>query len=334
MTKAISAPPLLSATRARLASFISFLRTHPFKSLLILPFILVLAAIPSSTYQPSLKLPLLRAYYQQPPQLPPPPPVPVKDPNAPIPVLSAKGAIIIDPESSSVLFEHNADQLLMPASTTKIMTALVALDTFPLDQVITIDQEEHTIGHTMNLIRGEQITVRDLLYGMLIASGNDAALALALSYPQGGYTGFVAAMNRKAADLHLNHTTYKNVSGVESPGHLTTARDLARLASYALQHDLFAQIVSTPRLVIQSSDGRLTHDLQSTNQLLGMVDGVTGVKTGWTENALECLVISATREGHSIITVVLGSLDRFGESQTLIDWTYQHYTWESIADPS
>jgi len=260
-------------------------------------------------------------------KLPPPPPLPTKSAQAPSLDLQAQGIIAIDTVTGAILFEQNPDIELMPASTTKLMTALVALDAYSLDQIITIDQEDRTIGNTMKLVKSEQLTVSDLLYGALVASGNDAALALALSYPNGGYTGFVAAMNQKAADLGLTHTHYQNVSGVESPGHVTTARDLSRLTLEALNNSTLRRIVATKKVLVTSTDGKYHHQLVSTNELLGTVDGVMGVKTGWTENAGECLVTYVSRNNHSIITVILDSPDRFGESQQLIDWIYSNYTW-------
>ncbi len=267
------------------------------------------------------------------PQTPPPTLLP-SSPSIPInhsliqpPSLTSLSAIVFDVSSSTILFQKNINQPLLPASTTKIMTALVALDTYPLDQVITITEEERTIGHTMKLTRGERLTVEDLLYGTLVASGNDAALALALSYPHDGYLGFIDAMNQKAHTLHLTNTQFKNVSGVESPGHVSTAKNLALLTQYALSHPVFSHIVSTPSITLNSLDNHYTHHLVSTNELLGSLTGVNGVKTGWTENAGECLITSTTRDNHQIITVVLASKDRFQESSQLIEWTFANHRW-------
>ena len=257
----------------------------------------------------------------------PPLPIPTIINNTPTPSLSAKGAIIIDADSSAVLYEKSADQRLMPASTTKIMTAIIALENYHLDDLLTITEEERTIGQTMKLEFGEQLTVKDLLFGALVNSGNDAALALALSFPKGGYNGFLEAMNAKATDLGLQNTSYKNVSGVESVNHFTTARDLAKLAQYAMNNKTFKEIVATPSIRVSAVDGKTTHQLFTTNSLLGSVDGVVGIKTGWTENAGECLVSSTIRNKHHIITVVLGSSDRFGETESLIDWVFNNHKW-------
>jgi D-alanyl-D-alanine carboxypeptidase len=195
--------------------------------------------------------------------------------------------------------------------------------------MITLSAEEHTIGQTMNLKKGEQITVKNLIYGALIDSANDAALALGLNYPSGGYSGFVTEMNRKAQQLGLTHTVYKDVSGVEALGHLTTARDLAHLTQYAIQKPLFKEIVATKTYRDTDVSGKIVHQMTNTNELLGELDGVIGVKTGWTEHAKECLVTLTERDGHQIIVVVLGSNDRFGESTKLINWVFANYHWQT-----
>ncbi|MBI2010370.1 MAG: D-alanyl-D-alanine carboxypeptidase [Candidatus Chisholmbacteria bacterium] len=260
--------------------------------------------------------------------LPTPAPYPVAQGEL-APALSAEAAIVIDTNSAAVLYEKNADALLLPASTTKIMTAFVALEHYNLTDVITVTQASSSIGQSMRLVRGETITVENLLYGLLVASGNDAAFALAQSYP-GGYTAFVDKMNQKAQELHLTNTTFRNVSGVESYGHVTTVRDLSILAREAMKNPTFAQMVATPSITVRSSDGTIVHNLYTINELLGKVEGLKGIKTGWTENAGECLVTATERNGHEIITVMLGSEDRFDESQRLIEWAFANVSWENF----
>lgn len=326
MTKAKTAA---QAWLVKLKQKSSFLSVYTRYITLTLVVVLIVLTLPIGVITNGTNLPKISARRLNPPDLQIAPPIPVKKQTTTPLDINAKGAIAIDSNSSSILFELNPDQTLLPASTTKIMTALVALDKYSLSDTIIIDREEHTIGHTMNLVKGEQITVENLLYGMLVSSGNDAALALALSYPHGGYSGFIAEMNQKAADLQLTKTTYKNVSGVESRGHVTTPRDLAHLAKFALKNPVFKKMVATQKIKLESTDGRFIHDLETTNYLLGRVNGVSGVKTGWTENALECLVTSVERDGHEVIIVILGSVDRFGNTQKLIDWIYQNYDWEN-----
>lgn len=244
-----------------------------------------------------------------------------------VPPLSARGIVVQDLTSHATIFERQADKYMMPASTTKIMTALVALDTWQdLGTVLTVKNEDRAIGQTIDLVRGEQLTVGSLLKGILIHSGNDAALALADNYP-GGYSDFVTAMNAKAKSLHLDNTTYKNPSGIEQYGHVTTPRDLAILAGVAMSNPIIAEIVNTKFAVIKDVTGEIAHPLETTNELLGVIEGLKGLKTGWTENAGECLVSYIERDGHPVIIVVLGSLDRFGETSKLVDWVYSHHEW-------
>jgi D-alanyl-D-alanine carboxypeptidase (penicillin-binding protein 5/6) len=237
---------------------------------------------------------------------------------------------VIDKDSGTVLFEKNADTRLYPASITKMMTAMVALDAYPLDRVLTVHEESKAVGSVMGLRDGEQITVENTVKGLLVGSGNDAAYLLADSYP-GGYQKFVDAMNARAADWHLTSTTFLNVSGVEEEGHLTTVRDLATLEKEAMNNEFFRDTVKLPHVTITDTTGTIMHSLDSTNKLLGVVPGIEGVKTGWTDDAGECLVTQTTRDGHTIITVVLNSNDRFGESTKLIEWAYSNHDWKSFS---
>jgi D-alanyl-D-alanine carboxypeptidase (penicillin-binding protein 5/6) len=243
------------------------------------------------------------------------------------PHVTAQAVVIQDVESKTLIYAKSPDARLLPASTTKIMTALVALDTWSdLNTVIEVKNEDRAIGQTIELQKGERLTVESLLYGLLVHSGNDAALALADNYP-GGYLKFVEAMNMKARSLHLDHTTYRNPSGIEQYGHVTSARDLAILAGVAIQNPLIAQIIQTKSKVITDVTGTIVHPLTSTNELLGVLPGIKGMKTGWTQNAGECLVSIVERDGHMIVSVVLNSADRFGETTRLVEWVYAHHSW-------
>jgi D-alanyl-D-alanine carboxypeptidase len=210
------------------------------------------------------------------------------------------------------------------------MTALVALDVYNLDDVLTVQTGQLAIGHSAHLATGEQFTVNSLLYATLVYSGNDAALTLAENYPHGGYQGFLDHMNQKAADLHLTNTHFTNVSGIESSAHKTTVHDLALLAKEALKNQTFTEMVDTSSTTITDITGNSSYPLDSTNLLLGQVAGLKGIKTGWTENAGECLVAYVERDNRKIITVALNSNDRFGESKTLIEWAYSHHTWQQF----
>lgn len=243
------------------------------------------------------------------------------------PAVTARAVVIQDVGSKTLIYAKSPDTQLLPASTTKIMTALVALDHWSdLGSIIEVKNEDRAIGQTIELQKGERLTVESLLYGLLVHSGNDAALALADNYP-GGYAKFVEAMNTKARSLHLDHTAYRNPSGIEQYGHITTARDLAILAGVAIQNPLIAEIIQTKSKVITDVGGTIVHPLTSTNELLGILPGIKGMKTGWTQNAGECLVSIVERDGHTIVSVVLNSSDRFGETTRLVEWVYGHHQW-------
>jgi len=160
-------------------------------------------------------------------------PKPVKD-FQPIEI-SAKSAIVVDVDSAVILYQKNPDLKLPPASTTKIMTAMITFDEYNLDEVVTIDNENFSIGNKSHIKSGEKLSVENLLYALLVSSGNDAALALAQHHPK-GYGEFISLMNQKAADLHLTNSQFSNVSGVEQPTHYTTARDLSLLTKEAIKN--------------------------------------------------------------------------------------------------
>lgn len=256
------------------------------------------------------------------------PPLPVLGEHSLFPVISAEGVLAIDLPSGISLYEKNPDASLLPASTTKIVTALVALDAYPLDQVIRVGNVRIE-GQKMGLTFGEEMRVEDLLYGLLVFSANDAAEALAEGYP-GGREAFVNAMNQKTADLSLENTSFYNPSGLDGNGHVTTARDLIRVSEVAMRNPEFAKIVGTREIIVSDISGKTLHHLTNINELLGKVPGVMGVKTGWTENARENLVTYIERDNHKVMIAVLGSQDRFGETKELIDWIFGNYRWKEV----
>jgi D-alanyl-D-alanine carboxypeptidase len=260
--------------------------------------------------------------------LPSPMPYPVNKKIFGAPHTSARSAIIIDIGSMKTLYEKNPDERLFPASTTKIMTALVALSHYRIDQILTAT-DSAIEGNVIDLEPGEQVSVENLLYGLLVGSGNDAALVLSESYP-GKTPGFVQAMNQKAKEINLGSSRFTNPVGFDEPGHFSTAKDMALLSVEAIKNPIFSRIVATPELTITDITGTKSHYLKNTNELVGQVEGVMGIKTGWTENAGECLVTLTERGGNKVIAVVLGSASRFEESKSLIDWTYKNFDWVSI----
>lgn len=261
------------------------------------------------------------------------PSVPAISKDATFPIFSAQGVLAVDLTSGVTLFEKDADKALLPASTTKIVTALVAMDAFNKDDVIEIGNIAIE-GQKMGLKKGEKIKVSDLLYGLLVYSANDAAEALTQNY-SGGKEGFVLAMNNFAKSLHLENTNFTNPSGLDGGGNhiVSTARDLIRISSYAMKNSDFAKIVATKEITVKSIDGKIAHKLTNVNELLGKVPGVLGVKTGWTESARENLVTYIERDNHKIMIAVLGSQDRFGETKELITWIFANYSWQEVKLP-
>lgn len=250
-----------------------------------------------------------------------PAPLPVSQ-NIPPPAVSAHNIFIIDRLSKNVLFSQNADERIFPASTTKMMTALVTLANYRLSDQITVSQE-YKIGQHIGFKSGEKLTVEQLLYALLVQSANDAAEILAENL-SGGRQVFIDAMNTKAAEIHLTNTHFSNPSGIDQEGHYSTAADLARLADVALRQSEFAKVVATENAIIS------THVLTNVNQLLGKVPGVLGVKTGFTEGAGQALVTLVERDNHPVILAVLASKDRFTDSLVLIDWVYANFRWTAV----
>jgi D-alanyl-D-alanine carboxypeptidase len=255
-------------------------------------------------------------------------PIPVLSEEAGFPVLSAQAALAVDLDAGTTLYEKNPEKPLLPASTTKIVTALVAMDYYPMDTVIKVGRI-NVEGQKMGLFQGEEITVQNLLYGLLIYSANDAAEVLAVNFP-GGRDMFITMMNIKVSQLHLEDTSFSNPSGLDGNGHHSTARDLIRVAEVAMRNPAFREMVATREKDVTSVDGKIKHRLVNINELLGKVEGVLGVKTGWTESARENLVTYIERDGKRIMIVLLSSQDRFGETEELINWIFENYEWQEV----
>lgn len=241
----------------------------------------------------------------------------------PLPRIVAPEAIVIDGWTGAVLYEKNADVPRYPASTLKIMTALVALRSrVPLNRVITVGEDAATIGgSTAGLYLGERMTLWNLLHGMLMPSGNDAAYAVADGVA-GSSARFVARMNAEARRLHLWHTHYRSPNGYDIPGQVTTARDIAHLTRVAMRNPKFARIVDTRSWHAWSVPRRIEHGWRNLNQLLWDSRDVDGVKTGTTPGAGACLVSSARADGRWIIAVNLGSTEtsRFADGVQLLNY--------------
>ncbi len=242
------------------------------------------------------------------------------------PEIYARSILVKDLESNTILHQKEISLPLPIASTTKIATALVASEYFKPNAVLTVNGGAGIIGARVGLFKGESLTFRSLLYGMLLNSGNDAAFTIAENYP-GGVLGFVSAMNKKADQLGLKNTHFENPAGFDNANHFSSALDLSKLTEEALKNYQLARIFATKDTSILSLDKKYQHQLYNLNKLLTTVKGVLGVKTGYTEAAKENLVTLVDRDGHKILVVVLGSDDRFGESTAFIEWTYDNFIW-------
>lgn len=254
--------------------------------------------------------------------------LPVLNEKAIFPVLSAQSVMAVDLTSGVTLYEKDPNRPLLPASTTKIVTALVAIDTYEPEQVLKVGRISIE-GQKMGLVTGEQIKFIDLLNGLLIYSANDAAEVLAQNHP-GGRELFIGLMNKKVKDLGLTNTHFTNPVGLDDGAQYSTTRDLVIVTKKAMENKTFAEIVGTKEKIVKSIDNKYTHRLSNINKLLGEVPGVVGVKTGWTENARENLVTYVDRDGRKIMVAVLGSSDRFGETRELIEWIYSNYVWQEV----
>lgn len=228
------------------------------------------------------------------------------------PYLSAKGVVVMDAGSQVVLFSKNENLRFSSASTTKIMTALIALDRFRLSDVLTVGSPSAE-GVSLGLKEGQKMTFENLLYGLLLPSANDAAFVIAQNYGD----DFVKRMNTNAAKLNLYNTHYEDPAGLMDDGDYTTPLDLARLASIAQKNEIFSKIVSTKEKTIVDEAGN-AFVLKNLNKLLG-VSGITGIKTGTTVGAGQVLVTSKKEGGHTLIIVVMGSEDRYADTQRILD---------------
>src|SRR3989344_3272676 len=243
------------------------------------------------------------------------------------PDILAQAAIVIDKDSGVIIYAKNENLRFSPASTTKIMTALTALDYFKLTDVLEVKRATDE-GSILGLVQGEKMTFLDLLYAMLLPSANDAAFVIAQNYP-GEETIFIEKMNQKAKLLGLNNTHFQDPAGLLDQDDYTTPLELARLASVSLDNKIFSQIVSTKYKFISDISGINTYSLLNRNKLLG-IDGISGIKTGFTDEAGGVLVSSKSENGHTLIIVVMRSEDRFGDTLALTSYVSDNLTYLSI----
>lgn len=247
--------------------------------------------------------------------------------NIPVPELNARSVLVKDSDTDTILYQKDVNFPVPIASTTKIMTALVGSSYFKQNSELTVNIGSTVEGSKVGFQKGEVLSFRSILYGMLLNSGNDGAFTIAENYP-GGVLGFVSAMNKKAEELNLRNTHFDNPAGFDNPQHFSSAADLSKITLAALKDPVLSKIFATKETEIFSLDKKYNHKLHNLNQLLFSVKGVIGIKTGKTELAKENLVSLIDRDGHKILTIVLGSDDRFGDSTKLIEWAYNNFLWQ------
>ncbi len=253
------------------------------------------------------------------------PPIPVLK-LASKPSLSAQNFILVDVATNKILLSQNIDQKIYPASTTKLATALTALNLYPLDEVITINQEYNT-GKVMELKLKEKITVKSLVSALLVYSANDSAFSLANHY-QSGISGFIDQMNLLMTKYNLKNTHFTNVDGIHNDNHYSTVYDLSQLGRLSIKNSIVTDVVKAKELVVSDVDNQIQHPLVSTNELLGVIPEIKGLKTGWTPEAKGCFIGLIDINGHQVISVVSQSDDRFLDTKILVDWLKHNVFWE------
>lgn len=248
------------------------------------------------------------------------------------PQLTATAAYAIDLESMTILYQKNEIQQLPPASTSKMLTALVALENFDLNQELSISTQAAELARSLPFKTGDKITLNNLLTILLVNSDNAAAYALAGNDPSGDQA-FIEKMNLKAKELHLSNSHFVNPAGFDENENFSSAHDLAVLAKALLANSQLRQLVASPSQEIILANGQ-NYMVYNTNQLFEQIGGVEGVKTGTTDLAGEVLVSLIKRNGHSLLLVVMQSEDRYQDTQQLLAWILNNYQWQKISSSS
>lgn len=236
-----------------------------------------------------------------------------------IPDISSLSAIAFNPQNGDILYEKNINERLPVASLTKLMTVLVTLETFSLDEVVTVSRENipEDLDWQLGLNEGDKISIENLLKAMLISSYNDCAFIVANAYPYGGYEGFLQAMNRKARELNMTYSSFSNPAGIDQEGNLSTVKDLAFLVSVIRKYPDILKIVGTSKEIVNwsSTQGLVSKEILTTNQILGTNRYMKGLKTGITDLAGQCFTgYFVYPSGKELVTIIINSKDRFSET--------------------
>ena len=242
------------------------------------------------------------------------------------PLVTALNYILVDTVTNKILISQNPNTKIYPASTTKLATALTALNIYPLDEVITIDQE-YKDGKVMELKLGEKITVKSLVSALLVYSANDSAFTLAKHHQQ-GVPGFIKQMNLMVQKYGLKNTNFVNFDGLQNENHYSTVYDLSQLGRISIKNKIVKDTVKTKQLTVFNTDKTIQHELISTNELLEVAPEIEGLKTGWTPEAKGCFIGLINLNGHQLISVVAQSDDRFQDTKNIIDWAKQNVFWQ------
>lgn len=243
----------------------------------------------------------------------------------------AETASLIDVSSGRILYSKDGDKEMRIASLTKIMTALVAVEESDLKSMVTVSKNAAgKEGSSLYLKLGERMTLENMLYGLMLRSGNDAATAIA-EHVGGSEEGFVFLMNQKAEEIGLRHTQFKNPHGLDSEGHYSTANDMAKLTAYALHNADFKRIVGTQQKKAPNPNESWDYNWLNKNKMLRLYEGADGVKTGYTKKAFRCLVSSATREGQQLAAVTLNDGDDWNDHAKMLDYGFEYYPLVDLA---
>ena len=244
------------------------------------------------------------------------------------PNISSQFVLLMDGDSGRVLFDKNSNKVVPMASTTKIITAIVALENSNLNDIVTISKRASSIrGSTIGLKDGQKLTVEQLIYGLMLKSGNDCAIAIA-EHVSGSVEKFVVMMNSKAFDIGAFNTHFVTPHGLDEDGHFTTVYDLALITRYAFNNEMFSKIVSTKNITINGASG--PRSFSNINKTLWNLKGADGVQTGYTGKAGKCLVASANRDGKRIICVLLNSNNRWDDSKSLIEYGFNNFKSQKL----
>ncbi|WNS44443.1 D-alanyl-D-alanine carboxypeptidase family protein [Paenibacillus sp. MMS20-IR301] len=244
----------------------------------------------------------------------------------------ARAAALIDVESGRLLYSSRGDEPMLIASLTKIMTAIVAIENGDLASKVKVGKNAFAKeGSSLYLKQGEEMSLEDMLYGLMLRSGNDAATAIA-EHVGGSEQGFVYLMNAKAEELNLKHTHFANPHGLDAEGHYSSANDLAELTAYALHNPVFKEIVATKEKTADNPNEQWDYKWSNKNKMLRLYEGADGVKTGYTKKALRCLVSSATRGGQQLVAVTLNDGNDWNDHSALLDFGFNHYPLKTLVE--